>query len=295
MSQSQEEEAPSLDSMTPQEARHLLSLPDTATTSEVHKRYRHLALKTHPDKGGSAAQFQLLTAAFQALQPAGAVEEKYAKSYFVPEPTGGTEAYRAGGEPSKGTGDDAYFAPPDAVVALDLEIFRRMLAGDVAVDDVFPELEATDRDLDLLIVDARNKGERAATGAACVDDFGRVGINVQVAILPMECCVVYDHYRNPTSEQCLTWDGYRRSPHFRRERTSGAKRWWAPDLAETRKARFARDGLCGIPTHSRYLQRECTGTNFWGIALQSSRTRGARTDGPRIVGNEFDLTAEREF
>ena len=25
--------------------------------------------------------------------------------------------------------------------------------------------------------------------------------------------------------------------------------------------------LCGIPTDSRYLQRECSGTNYWGLPL----------------------------
>ena len=42
-------------------------------------------------------------------------------------------------------------------------------------------------------------------------------------------------------------------------------------------------------------QRECSGTNFWGISFQSSRPWGARTNGPSIVGNEFDWTAERDF
>jgi hypothetical protein len=40
-----------------------------------------------------------------------------------------------------------------------------------------------------------------------------------------------------------------------------------------------RELLRGIPTDSRYLQLECSGTNFGGISLQSSW--GARTDGPR--------------
>jgi len=28
-----------------------------------------------------------------------------------------------------------------------------------------------------------------------------------------------------------------------------------------------RGDLCGIPTDSRYLQLECSGTNFWGLSL----------------------------
>ena len=58
-----------------------------------------------------------------------------------------------------------------------------------------------------------------------------------------------------------------------------------------RAERLARAELCGIPTDSRYLQLECSGTNFWGLSLESSKTRGANTNGPRIVGNEFDVTA----
>jgi len=27
------------------------------------------------------------------------------------------------------------------------------------------------------------------------------------------------------------------------------------------------ENLCGIPTDSRYLQLECSGTNFWGLSL----------------------------
>ena len=34
--------------------------------------------------------------------------------------------------------------------------------------------------------------------------------------------------------------------------------------------------LCGIPTDSRYLQRECSETNFWGLSLSSRRELGER-------------------
>ena len=52
---------------------------------------------------------------------------------------------------------------------------------------------------------------------------------------------------------------------------------------------------CGIPTDSRYLRRECSGTNFWKVSFQSSRTREARTNCPSIVGNEFDSTSGARF
>jgi hypothetical protein len=54
-------------------------------------------------------------------------------------------------------------------------------------------------------------------------------------------------------------------------------------------------GLCGIPTDSRYLQLECSGTIFGGF-LSSRQEVGSEDGGSkRIVGNEFDLTAERDF
>ena len=62
-----------------------------------------------------------------------------------------------------------------------------------------------------------------------------------------------------------------------------------PRVDERARPGAARD-LCGIPTDSRYLRLKCSET-----ILQSSRIRGARTDGPRIVGNEFDLTAMEDF
>ena len=37
------------------------------------------------------------------------------------------------------------------------------------------------------------------------------------------------------------------------------------------------------------VQRACSGTNSQGFSLQSSRTRGARTDGPRLVGNDLSI------
>lgn len=83
---------PNPDTMTPREARHLLTLPDTATWGEVQRRYRHLALRVHPDKGGSAEKFQLLTAAFRALSPPDATRAAYAKSYFVPSPDDDADA-----------------------------------------------------------------------------------------------------------------------------------------------------------------------------------------------------------
>ena len=42
---------------------HFLGIPDSATKNEVQKAFRKLALKNHPDKGGSEAKFKALNAA----------------------------------------------------------------------------------------------------------------------------------------------------------------------------------------------------------------------------------------
>lgn len=44
----------------------ILGLPRNATAEEVKRRYRELASKAHPDKGGTVEQFQALQAAYEA-------------------------------------------------------------------------------------------------------------------------------------------------------------------------------------------------------------------------------------
>jgi len=45
----------------------------------------------------------------------------------------------------------------------------------------------------------------------------------------------------------------------------------------------------------RYLQLDCSGTNFPNNFFQSSRTREARINGSRIMENEFDLSEVEEL
>ena len=66
------------------------------------------------------------------------------------------------------------------------------------------------------------------------------------------------------------------------------------DLAHEREA-LAVDACVESQPIQDTVQLECSGTNFQGRSLQSSRTRGVRTNGPRIVGNGFDLTAVEIF
>lgn len=44
----------------------ILGLPRNASEAEIRRRYRELASKAHPDKGGTVEQFQALQAAYEA-------------------------------------------------------------------------------------------------------------------------------------------------------------------------------------------------------------------------------------
>ena len=55
-----------------QDAKHYYSLlgfadPSKATPEDIKKQYKAMALKNHPDKGGSTFVFQLLNDAFAVL------------------------------------------------------------------------------------------------------------------------------------------------------------------------------------------------------------------------------------
>lgn len=45
----------------------VLDVPRTASSEEIRKAYKRKALKTHPDKGGTAAAFQEVKEAFETL------------------------------------------------------------------------------------------------------------------------------------------------------------------------------------------------------------------------------------
>src|ERR1700733_2317600 len=46
----------------------LIGIPKTATTDEVKKAFRKLALKAHPDKGGDPEKFKEISVAYEVLQ-----------------------------------------------------------------------------------------------------------------------------------------------------------------------------------------------------------------------------------
>lgn len=50
-----------------QQALAVLGLPPTATPQQIKRRYRQLAKKYHPDKGGDSREMQRLVAAYQVL------------------------------------------------------------------------------------------------------------------------------------------------------------------------------------------------------------------------------------
>ena len=55
--------------MLRQIALKIMQLPYTASRKDIKAKYHELARKRHPDKkGGSAAAFQQLTSAYEALQ-----------------------------------------------------------------------------------------------------------------------------------------------------------------------------------------------------------------------------------
>ena len=45
----------------------LIGVPKTATTDEIKKAFRKLALKAHPDKGGDAEKFKEISVAYEVL------------------------------------------------------------------------------------------------------------------------------------------------------------------------------------------------------------------------------------
>jgi curved DNA-binding protein CbpA len=44
-----------------------MGLPPTATSQQIKRRYRQLAKKHHPDRGGDPREMQRLAAAYQVL------------------------------------------------------------------------------------------------------------------------------------------------------------------------------------------------------------------------------------
>ena len=45
----------------------LIGVPKTATTDEIKKAFRKLALKAHPDKGGDPEKFKEISVAYEVL------------------------------------------------------------------------------------------------------------------------------------------------------------------------------------------------------------------------------------
>ncbi len=50
-----------------QQALALMGLPPTASRQQIKRRYRELAKKHHPDRGGDSREMQRLVAAYQVL------------------------------------------------------------------------------------------------------------------------------------------------------------------------------------------------------------------------------------
>jgi len=50
-----------------QQALDVLGLPPNATNQQIKRRYRELAKKYHPDRGGDPREMQRIIAAYQSL------------------------------------------------------------------------------------------------------------------------------------------------------------------------------------------------------------------------------------
>jgi len=50
-----------------QQALAVMGLPSTATRQQIKRRYRELAKKHHPDRGGDPQEMKRLVAAYQIL------------------------------------------------------------------------------------------------------------------------------------------------------------------------------------------------------------------------------------
>lgn len=50
-----------------QQALNVLGLPPNATRQQIKRRYRYLAKKHHPDRGGDPQQMQRIIAAYEVL------------------------------------------------------------------------------------------------------------------------------------------------------------------------------------------------------------------------------------
>lgn len=50
-----------------QQALNVLGLPSNATPQQIKRRYRELAKRYHPDRGGDAREMQRIIAAYQFL------------------------------------------------------------------------------------------------------------------------------------------------------------------------------------------------------------------------------------
>jgi len=58
---------PARDLLQRQQALHELGLPASATPDQIKRRYRYLAKRNHPDRGGDVQRMQRIIAAYEFL------------------------------------------------------------------------------------------------------------------------------------------------------------------------------------------------------------------------------------
>ena len=173
-------------------ARAVLKVERSSSGEDVKKAYKKLALKHHPDKGGSADEFRKVNEAMEMC-----MDHLYEPASFSRSGLAAPDRRPGAGETSwadvkvywtpgaRGFGPMPMpYGPPPPLTRLPLAYFRDLLAGRVREAAL-----AETADLDYLIVDARSEDERTATGEATLSSLGDIRLRVAIATLPPEACL----------------------------------------------------------------------------------------------------------
>ncbi|KAH8061257.1 DUF4483-containing protein [Aureococcus anophagefferens] len=173
-------------------ARAVLKVERSSSGEDVKKAYKKLALKHHPDKGGSADEFRRVNEAMEMC-----MDHLYEPASFSRSGLAAPDRRPGAGETSwadvkvywtpgaRGFGPMPMpYGPPPPLTRLPLAYFRDLLAGRVREAAL-----AETADLDYLIVDARSEDERTATGEATLSSLGDIRLRVAIATLPPEACL----------------------------------------------------------------------------------------------------------
>ena len=178
-------------------AREVLGVERGSSGDDVKKAYKKLALKHHPDKGGSAEEFMRINEAMEICmdhlyEPASSGGRSGLAAPPRPRPDGAARAdwadvkvYWSPGEGFTAYGRPAFpYGAPPALTRLPLAYFRDLLAGRCRERSLSEAAE-----VDYVVVDARSEEERRATGAFAIGEVKDVALRVEVVALAPEACL----------------------------------------------------------------------------------------------------------